>query len=40
MSLLAVWRAYTFAVDVALLAHVGGAGNWIALAVGTVAVAV
>ncbi|KOX03220.1 hypothetical protein ACWD6L_02885 [Micromonospora profundi] len=39
MSLLAFWWAYTIAVDVALLAHVGGAGNWLALAACTVAVA-
>ncbi|MGA3541826.1 hypothetical protein ACK8GE_21335 [Micromonosporaceae bacterium DT194] len=36
--LLALWWAYTLAVDVALLAEVGGAGNWLALAVCTVAV--
>ncbi|MGC4895630.1 hypothetical protein [Micromonospora sp. DT31] len=36
--LLAFWWAYTLAVDVALLAEVGGAGNWLALAGCTVAV--
>ncbi|MFC7530019.1 hypothetical protein [Actinoplanes sp. GCM10030250] len=38
MSLLAFWWAYTLAVDVALLAESGGAGNWLALAGCTVAV--
>jgi len=39
-SLLAFWWAFTLAVDVALLATTGGAGNWLALAGCTVAVAV
>ncbi|WCN79456.1 hypothetical protein [Micromonospora sp. LH3U1] len=39
MSLLAFWWAYMLAVDVALLAEVGGAGNWLTLAGCTVAVA-
>ncbi|MEH1098795.1 hypothetical protein [Micromonospora sp. CPCC 205561] len=40
MLLLAFWWAYLLAVDVALLAEVGGAGNWLALAGCTVAVVV
>lgn len=39
VSLLAVWWIYTLALDAALLADVGGAGNWIALAACTAAVA-
>jgi hypothetical protein len=36
--LIAVWWAYALAVDVALLAEVGGAGNWLALGCCTVAI--
>ncbi|MEU4772635.1 hypothetical protein [Micromonospora sp. NPDC023644] len=39
MLLLASWWAYTVAVDVVLLAEVGGAGNWLALACCTAALA-
>jgi hypothetical protein len=39
MALLAFWWANTVAVNVALLADVGGVGNWLALAGCTVAVA-
>ena len=39
MVLIGFWWVYMLAVDVALLAEVGGAGNWFALACCTVAVA-